>query len=173
MCQKLFSTAFLITIAVLFITVSGVAQTPNNVEKAMRFRANTNATELSTTSPAEVKINEVSKANVPAMENKSSSQLEALGSRYAWATSNSQLQALGSRYAWATSNSQLESLGSRYAWATSNSQLELLGSRYAWATSNSQLETLGSRYAWATSNSQLSSLGSRYAWATSTPQLIF
>ena len=173
MCQKLFSTASLITIAVLFIAVSGVAQTPNNVEKAMRFRANVNAAELSTTSPTEVKINEVSKANVSAMENKSSSQLEQLGSRYIWATSNSQLNELGSRYIWATSNSQLSELGSRYIWATSNSQLSDLGSRYIWATSNSQLSDLGSRYIWATSNSQLNSLGSRYIWATSAPQLIF
>ena len=123
MCQKLFSTAFLVAIALLFISISGVAQTPNNVEKATRFRANANATELNTTSPIEVKVNEVSKANLPAMENKSSSQLEALGSRYSWATSNSQLESLGSRYSWATSNSQLESLGSRYSWATSAPQL--------------------------------------------------
>ena len=105
MCQKLFSTAFAIALAVLFISVLGVAQTPSNVEQAARFHIVTNATELNTTSAVEVSNNEVS--NVPVMENKSSSQLEAMGTRYIWATSNSQLGELGTRYIWATSNSQL------------------------------------------------------------------
>ena len=121
MCQKLFSTASLIVAAVLFVSVLGVAQTPSNVEQASRFRAVTNAAELNTTSTVEVGVNEVS--NVPVMENKSTSQLEAIGTRYAWATSNSQLSELGTRYAWATSNSQLSGLGTRYAWATSTPQL--------------------------------------------------
>ena len=152
MCQKLFSTASLFIIAVLFISFSGIAQTPSNVEQATRFRATTNSSVTFNSANA---VKEDSRINVPAMQSKSSSQLEALGDRYAWATSQSQLQALGSRYAWATSNSQLELLGDRYAWATSNSQLQQLGDRYAWATSNSLLGLLGSRYAWATSNQQL------------------
>jgi len=148
MCQKLFSTASLIAVALLFISISGFAQTPSNVEQATRFRATTTTLNTATA------VSEVN-SNVPAMKNNSSSQLEELGSRYSWATSNSQLESLGSRYSWATSNSQLESLGSRYSWATSNSQLESLGSRYSWATSNSQLESLGSRYSWATSAPRL------------------
>ncbi len=154
MCHKLFSATALLVLAVLFINISGVAQTPNNVEKATRFRVTTEAATLNSASNTE--INTASQVNSPVFVNRSSSQLEAMGSRYGWATSNSQLSALGSRYGWATSNSQLNALGSRYGWATSNSQLNALGSRYGWATSNSQLSELGSRYGWATSNSQLS-----------------
>ncbi len=89
MCQKLFSTASTVVLAVLFFSILGVAQTPSNVEQATRFRAVTNTAELTTTSPSEVSVNKVS--NVTVMENKSSAQLEAMGARYAWATSNSQL----------------------------------------------------------------------------------
>ncbi|HKI77369.1 MAG TPA: hypothetical protein VKA26_02390 [Ignavibacteriaceae bacterium] len=123
MCQKLFSSAAILVLAVLVFSVSGVAQTPSNVEKATRFRVNTEATTLNSTSATEVNINDVSNANFRIFVNKSTSQLEAIGSRYGWATSNNQLSELGSRYGWATSNNQLSKLGSRYGWATSNTQL--------------------------------------------------
>ena len=115
MCQKLFSTSAFLIVAVLALSISGVAQTPNNVEKATRFQSVSEASTLNSVTTDD--INTASQVNIRTFENGSSAQLEAIGSRYAWANSNSQLSELGSRYAWANSNSQLSELGSRYAWA--------------------------------------------------------
>ncbi len=54
MCQKLFSSASLFILAVLFISVAGVAQTPSNVETASRFRASNEAASLNTSRATEV-----------------------------------------------------------------------------------------------------------------------
>ena len=107
MCQKLFSSAALLVLAVLFISVSGVAQTPSNVETASRYRATNEAASLNTSSATEVKLNAASEINIRVFENNSSSQLSELGSRYGWSTSNSQLSELGSRYGWSTSRAQI------------------------------------------------------------------
>ena len=155
MYSKLFSIASILVLTLLLVNVSGFAQTATNVEQASRFRVSSDASTLNTTSATGVENNVAGKVNIPDFTQKSSSQLEVMGSRYGYATSNSQLSELGSRYGYATSNSQLSELGSRYGYATSNSQLSELGSRYGYATSNSQLSELGSRYGYATSNSQL------------------
>ena len=91
MCQKLFSSASLFILAVLFISVAGVAQTPSNVETASRFRATNEAASLNTSRATEVNINVASKINASFFVNSSNSQLSELGTRYGWATSSSQL----------------------------------------------------------------------------------
>ncbi len=151
----------------MFVAVyAGVPSNNNKVDEAYRYRAQQNTSTVEVATANAMNFNRTNQeVYLPVLLNGSSAQLEALGSRYAFAKSNSQLDELGSRYAFAKSNSQLDELGSRYAFAKSNSQLDELGSRYAFAKSNSQLDELGSRYAFAKSNSQLDELGSRYAFA--------
>ena len=133
------------TILLFVVLFALVATSFAQVEEAVRYRVQGDATlveqQVSVSNTFESTDNLI-------LQNKSNSQIDALGSRYAWARSNSQLEELGGRYAWVKSNSQLEELGGRYAWTRSNSQLEELGGRYGWTRSNSQLEELGGRYAW-------------------------
>ena len=139
-------------LCVLFV-ITGYAKDPqknNKVEEAVRYKVSQNQSTLEVNLAGGVQTNsKIQETYLPILLFGSSSQLDALGSRYAFAHSNSQLDELGSRYAFAHSNSQLDELGSRYAFAHSNSQLDELGSRYAFAHSNSQLDELGSRYAFA------------------------
>jgi len=111
----------------LFVSV--FAQTPN-VEEASRFRISGDLINLTdVNSPNPVSYTDLFH---PVLANKSSVQLEELGSRYGWGKSSSQLDELGSRYGWGKSSSQLDELGSRYGWGKSSSQLDELGSRYGW-----------------------------------------
>ena len=118
---------FFLLLAVFAVT--STAQVPDNVEKAQRNRI---AYDKVTVEKSYIKSTEQSQWNMLALENRSSSQVQELGSRYGWIRSNSQLDELGSRYGWIRSNSQLDELGSRYGWIRSNSQLDELGSRYGW-----------------------------------------
>ena len=83
------------------------------VEEAVRYRVQGDATlveqQVSVSNSNESTDNLI-------LQNRSNSQHEELGGRYAWTRSNSQLEELGGRYAWTRSNSQLEELGGRYAW---------------------------------------------------------
>ena len=75
-----------------------VATSFAQVEEAVRYRVQGDATLV------EQQIS-VSNANESfdnlILQNRSNSQLEELGGRYAWARSTSQLEELGGRYAWA------------------------------------------------------------------------
>jgi hypothetical protein len=82
------------------------------VEEAVRYRVNTNVAVVE--QQISVSNYDESTGNV-ILQSKSNSQLEELGSRYAFLKSGSQLEELGSRYAFLKSGSQLEELGSRYA----------------------------------------------------------
>jgi len=109
--------------------VSSTAQVPDNVEKAQRNRI---AKDKITVEKSYIQSSEQSEWNMLALENRSSAQLQELGTRYGWVRSNSQLDELGTRYGWVRSNSQLDELGTRYGWVRSNSQLDELGTRYGW-----------------------------------------
>ncbi len=83
------------------------------IEEAVRYRVQGDATlveqQVSVSSANESSDNLI-------LQNRSNSQLDELGGRYAWTRSNSQLDELGGRYAWTRSNSQLDELGGRYGW---------------------------------------------------------
>lgn len=121
----------------ILLFVGGFAKEPQKkgkVEEAVRYRTTQSTATLDVNTATAVRTSfAVSDIYQSTLTNGSNAQLEALGSRYAFAQSNSQLDELGSRYAFAQSNSQLDELGSRYAFAQSNSQLDELGSRYAFA----------------------------------------
>ncbi|MFW9930399.1 MAG: hypothetical protein ACFFD1_13465 [Candidatus Thorarchaeota archaeon] len=102
----------------------GFAQSLDNVEQAVRYHANINAATLNQPYSSSITI--------AAIDVKSNSQVEGLGSIYGWCRSNSQVEGLGSIYGWCRSNSQVEDLGSIYGWCRSNSQVEDLGSIYGW-----------------------------------------
>ena len=124
-------------------TVSNTAQVPDNVEKAQRNRI---AKDKITVEKSYIQSTEQSEGNMLALESRSSSQLQELGTRYGFVRSNSQLDELGTRYCFVRSNSQLDELGTRYGFVRSNSQLDELGTRYGFVRSNSQLDELGTRY---------------------------
>ncbi len=127
-------------------TVAALAQT--SVEKAVRFQVVQNqAVNTENSDLLQVSNLKSLQEDLHFLLNKSASQLDELGSRYAFGKSASQLDELGSRYAFGKSASQLDELGSRYAFGKSASQLDELGSRYAFGKSASQLDELGSRYA--------------------------
>ena len=90
-----------------------IATSYAQVEEAVRYRVQGDATlveqQISVTSANESSDNLI-------LQNRSNSQLDELGGRYAWTRSNSQLDELGGRYAWTRSNSQLDELGGRYGW---------------------------------------------------------
>jgi len=116
--------SILLFVLLFSLVVTSFAQ----VEEAIRYRVLGEATLVE----QHISVsNSIENADNMILQNRSNSQLEELGSRYAWVRSGSQLEELGSRYAWVRSGSQLEELGSRYAWVRSGSQLEELGSRYA------------------------------------------
>jgi hypothetical protein len=125
---------FILSLFVVGLFISGYAQVADNVQKADRYRVTqdnrviTVSETHASSSNSEDFVNDAIK-----VEFRSNSQLEELGSRYAFSRSGSQLEELGSRYAFSRSGSQLEELGSRYAFSRSGSQLEELGSRYAWS----------------------------------------
>ena len=77
--------------------ISGTAQVPNNVEKAQRNRI---VKDNVTVEKSYIQTFEQSQWNMLSLENRSSSQIQELGSRYGWIRSNSQLDELGSRYGW-------------------------------------------------------------------------
>ena len=103
----------------LFVAIyAGVPGKNNKVDEAYRYRAQQNTSKVEVMNANTINLNRTNEnIYLPILLNGSSAQLEALGSRYAFAKSNSQLDELGSRYAFAKSNSQLDELGSRYAFA--------------------------------------------------------
>ncbi len=125
---------FILSLFVVGLFISGYAQVADNVQKADRYRV-TQDNRIITVSETHAlsSNNEEFLNDALKVEFRSNSQLEELGSRYAFSRSGSQLEELGSRYAFSRSSSQLEELGCRYAFSRSGSQLEELGSRYAWA----------------------------------------
>ena len=91
--------------------ISSTAQVPENVEKAQRNRIDNDKI---TVEKSYIQSTEQSQWNILSLENRSSSQLQELGSRYGFLRTNSQLEELGSRYGFLRTNSQLDELGSRY-----------------------------------------------------------
>ena len=75
--------------------ISSPAQVPENVEKAQRNRIDKDKI---TVEKSYIQSSEQSYWNILALESRSSSQLQELGSRYGFVRSNSQLDELGSRY---------------------------------------------------------------------------
>ena len=96
----------LILSGVLF--VAGFAQSLDNVEQAVRYHANFNASTLNQPFSSTV--------SVAVLDNRSNSQLQSLGSSWGWVRSSSQLQDLGSSWGWVRSSSQLQDLGSSWGW---------------------------------------------------------
>jgi hypothetical protein len=140
------------------------AQSADNVEKALRFRAKAaNQEVVQGGRSARIEPQDVALTPVPLKGSRA--QLEHLGG-FIWNHSDSQLEDLGG-FAWNSSNSQLEDLGG-YIWNSSDSQLEDLGG-YIWLSSGSQLKDLGG-YIWSNSESQLKDLGG-YIWSHSGSQL--
>jgi hypothetical protein len=143
---------------------SGIAQTADNVDQAVRYRiSEDNMTTFAETNSFTSEVAE-HQVDLRVLDHYSNTQLEQLGSRYGWVRSSAQLDELGSRYGWVRSSAQLDELGSRYGWVRSSVQLDELGSRYGWVRSSAQLDELGSRYGWVRSSVQLEELGSRYGW---------
>src|SRR3972149_1786866 len=94
------SMLFFLLLAVF--TVSNTAQVPDNVEKAQRNRI---AKDKITVEKSYIQSTEQSEGNMLALESRSSSQLQELGTRYGFVRSNSQLDELGTRYGFVRSNS--------------------------------------------------------------------
>ncbi|MEO8167652.1 MAG: hypothetical protein ABI623_05345 [bacterium] len=120
-------TALLLAVPALLL-YAGSAMSQENVEHAVRSRVVRATTSLE------------QKGAVSADEKGSQSNQSVL-------KSTSQLESLGSEYAFGRSASQVEALGSEYAFGRSASQVEVLGSEYAFGRSASQIQTLGSEYA--------------------------
>lgn len=120
-------TALRIAVPALLL-YAGIAVSQENVEHAVRSRIARAAPLLEQKGSAS-KDEKGSQSNQLVL--KSTSQLESLGSQYAFGRSASQLEALGSQYAFGRSASQVEALGSQYAFGRSTSQIETLGSQYA------------------------------------------
>jgi len=158
----------LITAGLLVVFgTTAIAQSPANVEKAKRFRANQTASAIVTTTASQ-ELN-VEKQNILSNDNvlQSSTQLGELGARYAVAYSNNaaQLKELGAPYAIGLENgAQLQELGAPYAIGLENgAQLQELGAPYAIGLENgAQLQELGAPYAIGLENgAQLQELGVR------------
>ena len=100
MLKTIFTSIF----CVLFL-ITGLAKDPqknNKVEEAVRYKVSQNRSTLEVTLAGGVQtISKIQETYLPILLYSSSAQLEALGSRYAFAHSNSQLDELGSRYAFA------------------------------------------------------------------------
>jgi len=95
--------------------ISGFAQVADNVQEATRYRVNQdNITTL--TDHQQINSSEIYQSELKFLENRSSSQLEELGTKYGWVRSSSQLEELGTKYGWVRSSSQLEELGTKYGW---------------------------------------------------------
>ena len=95
--------------------VSGFAQVADNVQEATRYRVNQDNITILTDNHL-TNTAEVTQSELKFLENRSSSQLEELGSKYGWVRSSAQLEELGSKYGWVRSSAQLEELGSKYGW---------------------------------------------------------
>ena len=90
----------ILSIALIWgLFVSGFAQVADNVQEATRYRVNQdNITTVTDHQP--INISEFYQSELKFLENRSSSQLEELGSKYGWVRSSSQLEELGSKYGW-------------------------------------------------------------------------
>ncbi len=124
---------------------SGIAVSQENVEHAVRSRA-----VITIPDQALVRVSnssEENSTNINQLSLMSATQVEALGSQYAFGRSATQVEALGSQYAFGRSATQVEALGSQYAFGRSATQVEALGSQYAFGRSATQVEALGSQYA--------------------------
>ena len=109
---------FILSLFVVGLFISGYAQVADNVQKADRYRATQDNRIITVSETHALSSNGEDFLNdAVKVEFRSNSQLEELGSRYAFTRSGSQLEELGSRYAFTRSGSQLEELGSRYTWA--------------------------------------------------------
>ena len=97
-------TIFTSILCVLFF-ITGFAKDPqknSKVEEAVRYKVSQNQLSLEVNLAKGVQtISKIQDNYLPTLLYGSNSQLEALGSRYAFAHSNSQLDELGSRYAFA------------------------------------------------------------------------
>ncbi len=111
---------------------TAIAQSPANVEKANRFRANeTKSNLLSTAAALEIKVQKQDDLSNDTIL-KSTAQLQELGATYAIGLENgAQLKELGATYAIGLENgAQLQELGSTYAIGLENgAQLQELGAR--------------------------------------------
>jgi hypothetical protein len=101
------------------LVAAGYAQSPDNVEKAVRFRVlqPANSTVQTAINPGGVEKQSL-ELNDATVEHRSSQQLEELGG-YLWNSNAAQLQELGKkfRYDWmAGSSTQLDELGKKYVW---------------------------------------------------------
>ncbi len=104
-------TALKIAVPALLL-YAGVAMCQENVEHAVRSRTTRAVPALAQS--GSVSNNEKGSQSSQLVL-KSTSQLESLGSQYAFGRSASQVEALGSQYAFGRSASQIETLGSQYA----------------------------------------------------------
>ncbi|MFZ0455862.1 MAG: hypothetical protein WAM24_19095, partial [Ignavibacteriaceae bacterium] len=86
------------------LCIAGFAQSLDNVEQAVRYRANIDAATLSQPYSSSILVSVI--------DNRTNSQIEDLGSIFGWTRSNSQVEGLGSIFGWTRSNSQVEDLGS-------------------------------------------------------------
>ena len=83
---------------ILTVIVSGFlflsfSQSTSNVEEAVRYSSAFSTSSLTSS-------NAVINSNISAIESRSSSQLNQLGTRWGWGDSNVQLNQLGTRWGW-------------------------------------------------------------------------
>ena len=77
--------------------ISSTAQVQDNVEKAQRNRI---VKDKITVEKSYIHSSEQTSWNKIALEKRSYSQFQVLGTRYGWVRANSQLDELGTRYGW-------------------------------------------------------------------------
>ncbi|MFQ6115745.1 MAG: hypothetical protein ACE5NG_16925, partial [bacterium] len=113
-------TSILIAVLTLIFVTAALAQSPANVEKAVRFRApQSNAPVMVQSESQTLNSKKVDNSiDLNAVEHRSTAQLQELGTRYAngWGENAAQLKELGTRYAngWGENAAQLKELGTRY-----------------------------------------------------------
>ena len=148
----------------LLIALAGSMSAQSNVEKAERFRVQTETSTVESQSASEVVQTAAADEAANVLENNATEQLQELGPRWRWWNAG-QIGELGS-FGWSQNSAQLDELGPRWKWWNAG-QLEELGKRYAigWSGGGNaqQLEELGPRWKWWNAG-QIDELGPRYRW---------
>ncbi len=137
------------------MVAAGFAQSPDNVEKAVRFRAPQTEKAVTTGSATPISSAEkqIGMEATPAQHN-SDAQLQELGGM-PFDTNAPQLDELGPRFKWWGNGEQLEELGPRWKWWGNGDQLDELGPRWKWWGNEAQLDELGPRWKWWGNAAQL------------------
>jgi hypothetical protein len=122
------------------MVAAGFAQSPDNVEKAVRFRAPQAEKAVTTGSVTPISSDEkqIELKAKPAQHN-SEAQLQELGG-VPFDSNAPQLEELGPRWKWWPNAEQLDELGPRWKWWPNANQLDELGPRWKWWPNAEQLD---------------------------------